>query len=204
MRYQYYLKAHCASKLNVSRNLRNKFDFLSAIPSLAIWTQHLAYFSESADKRSTIEQLFPSPSKQRWKYEFFFYRKNVNRNLATCSNKFELKVASLCWANCQSILEHCAATLQSSHRKNIRFDCNTAYKLTYCLIFLSKHFALVGGSWVIRAKMPPNRQCLCGESSGKWSSEHSWRKLWHVGISHWTSSSERILGASAQCLQGQL
>ena len=41
----------------------------------------------------TIGQLFPISLKERWNC-YVLYGENENRNLATCSSKFELKVAS--------------------------------------------------------------------------------------------------------------
>ena len=67
--------------------------FWSAIGSLVICTQPVINFVQSVDKQSTIRQLFSISLKQRW-YYFVSYGKNENRNLATCSSKYELKVAS--------------------------------------------------------------------------------------------------------------
>ena len=53
----------------------------------------------------------------------YFIRQNENQNLATCSSEFELKLLFPLGKLLGKLSEHCTATLQSSHKKNIRFDC---------------------------------------------------------------------------------
>ncbi len=52
-----------------------------------------------------------------------FYTAKWKPELGNLLEQIWIESCKLRRANCQSILEHRAATLQSSHQKNIRFDC---------------------------------------------------------------------------------
>ncbi len=53
----------------------------------------------------------------------FFWWELCNLQLGNLLRQIWIESCKLRRANCQSILEHCTATLQSSYQKNIRFDC---------------------------------------------------------------------------------
>ena len=74
-----------------------------------------------------------------------FIRQNENRNLRTCSSKFELKDAT-CSRRLQIVrlkllikYQCCGGSLQGCHQKNIRFDWKWVFLFVSCPLILSFH-----------------------------------------------------------------